>query len=164
MLKSNSQTHPKHRRVQLHNQTGFTLVELMIVCAIIAVIAAIAIPSIIASRRAAYENTAKQKLAAIGQQQTAFKTLLRKARYSTISELQSTTAGGSPLLTTADVTVSNWTFSDEGSSTATAFGEKAVPTSDNPAAYSFYISEDQTLRRCARTGPWTKTDCTVQQQ
>jgi type II secretory pathway pseudopilin PulG len=130
---------------------------------IIGIIAAIAIPSIIASRRAAYENTAKQKLAAIGQQQTAFRTLLRKGRYSTIAELQTTIAGGSALLTGADVTVTGWTFSDEGSNTTTTFGEKVVPAGDNPAAYSFYISEDQTLRRCARTGPWTKTDCTAQQ-
>ena len=144
--------------------SGFTLVELLIVVAIIAVIAAIAIPSLIASRRAGYENTAKQKLAAIGQQQTSFKTLLRKGRYGTISELQTTSAGGSALLTTADLTVNGWTFSDEGSSTATTFGAKVVPTADNPAQYSFYLSEDQALRRCGRSGPWTKTDCPMQQQ
>ena len=143
---------------------GFTLVELMIVVFIIAVIAAIAIPSLIASRRAGYENTAKQKLAAIGQQQTAFKTLLRKGRYGSISELQTTNAGGTTLLTEADVTVNGWTFSDEGSSTATIFGAKIVPTADNPAQYSFFISEDQALRRCARSGPWTKTNCPIQQQ
>ena len=158
---SNTQNLKLH--APLRRQLGFTLVELMLVCAIIAVIAAIAIPSLIASRRAGYENTAKQKLAAIGQQQTAFRTLLRKGRYSTISELQTTIAGGSALLTSADVTVSGWAFSDEGSSTTTTFGEKVIPTSDNPAAYSFYISEDQTLRRCTRSGPWTKTDCPPQQ-
>lgn len=154
---------PRKLHAQRRRQAGFTLAELMVVCMIIAVIAAIAIPSLIASRRAGYESTAKQKLAAIGQQQTAFRTLLRKGRYSTIAELQTTIAGGSALLTSSDVTVTGWTFSDEGSSATATFGEKVVPTSDNPAAYSFYISEDQTLRRCARTGPWTKTDCPPQQ-
>ena len=160
-LKLNTQR--RKRLARLHDARGFTLVELMVVAIIIVIIAAIAIPSLIASRRAGYESTAKQKLAAVGQQQTAFKTLLRKGRYGSISELQATTAGGTPLLTIADVTVSGWSFSDEGSSTSTTFGAKVVPTTDNPAQYSFYISEDQSLRRCARGGPWTKTDCSLQQ-
>ena len=144
------------------NEAGFSLVELMIVAIVLVIIAAIAIPSLIASRRAAYEKTAQQKLAAVGQQQSAFKTLVGKRHYGSISELQNTIAGGTPLLSSGDITVTGWTFSDEGSSTATTFGAKVVPTNDNPATYSFYISEDQILRRCARTGPWTKTDCTVQ--
>ena len=143
---------------------GFSMVELLIVVAIIAVIAAIAIPSFIASRRAGYENAAKQKLAAIGQQETAFKTLLGKRRYGTIAELQAATAGGSPLLTPSDTTVSGWTFSDEGAPTSTSFGAKIVPAQGNPATYSFFVSEDQTLRRCALTGPWTKAACTAVDQ
>jgi prepilin-type N-terminal cleavage/methylation domain-containing protein len=147
---------PKHTRTP---NAGFSVVELMIVVAIIGIIAAIAIPSLVASRRAAFENTAKQKLAAIAQQQTAFKTLLGKRRYGTIAELQAATAGGSPLLTPADITVTGWTFSNEGAASATAFGAKVVPAAGNPATYSFYVSEDQTLRRCALSGPWTKAAC-----
>ena len=143
---------------------GFSMIELLIVVAIVAIISAIAIPSFIASRRAGYENTAKQKLAAIAQQQTAFKTLLGKRRYGSISELQTATAGGSPLLTTTDTNVTGWTFSDEGAATATSFGAKVVPAQGNLATYSFYISEDQTLRRCALTGPWTKAACTTVDQ
>ena len=139
---------------------GFSMMELLIVVAIIAILAAIAIPSFIASRRAGYENTAKQKLAAIGQQQTAFKTLIGKRRYGSIAELQAANAGGSALLTTSDTTVTGWTFSDEGATSATNFGAKVLPAPGNPANYSFYISEDQTLRRCALTGPWTKAACT----
>jgi prepilin-type N-terminal cleavage/methylation domain-containing protein len=139
---------------------GFSMMELLIVVAIITVLAAIAIPSFIASRRAGYENTAKQKLAAIGQQQTAFKTLIGKRRYGSIAELQAANAGGSALLTTSDTTVTGWTFSDEGAASATSFGAKVLPGPGNPANYSFYISEDQTLRRCALTGPWTKAACT----
>ena len=140
------------------------MIELLIVVAIVSIVAAIAIPSFIASRRAGYENTAKQKLAAIGQQQTAFKTLLGKRRYGTIAELQAATAGGSPLLTASDTTVTGWTFSDEGAASSTNFGAKVVPAQGNPATYSFYISEDQTLRRCALTGPWTKAACTAVDQ
>jgi type II secretory pathway pseudopilin PulG len=140
------------------------MIELLIVVAIVVILAAIAIPSFIASRRAGYENTAKQKLAAVAQQQTAFKTLLGKRRYGTIAELQGATAGGSPLLTASDINVSGWTFSDEGVASPTTFGAKVVPAQGNPATYSFYISEDQTLRRCALTGPWTKAACTTVDQ
>ncbi len=143
---------------------GFSMIELLIVVAIVTILAAIAIPSFIASRRAGYENTAKQKLAAIGQQQTAFKTLLGKRRYGTIAELQAASAGGSPLLTTSDTTVNGWIFSDEGAASSTSFGAKVVPAQGNPATYSFFISEDQTLRRCALTGPWTKAACTAVDQ
>lgn len=143
---------------------GFSMIELMIVVVVLAIVAAIAIPNLIASRRAGYEATAKQKLAAIGQQETAFKTLLGKRRYGTIAELQAATAGGSPLLTTSDTTVTGWTFSNEGAATATTFGAKVIPATGNPATYSFYISEDQTLRRCALTGPWTKATCTATDQ
>lgn len=142
---------------------GFSLFELLLVVAVLAVVLAIAIPSLLGGRRAAYENTAKQKLATVSQQQTAFKTLLRKGRYGTIAELQATIAGGTPLLSTADTNVTGWAFSDEGASSTTAFGAKITPTADNPATYSYYISEDHILRRCNRSGPWSKA-CTATQQ
>jgi prepilin-type N-terminal cleavage/methylation domain-containing protein len=147
-----------------HAAAGFSMIELLIVVAIIAVVSAIAIPSMIASRRAGFENTAKQKLATIGQQQTAFKTLVGKRRFGSIAELQATTTNGSPLLTASDTTVTGWTFSDEGAASVTAFGAKVTPATGNPATYSFFISEDQTLRRCGQTGPWTKAACTATDQ
>ncbi len=140
---------------------GFSMIELMIVVVVLSIVAAIAIPNLIASRRAAYEATAKQKLAAMGQQETAFKTLLGKRRYGTMAELQAATAGGSPLLTASDSTVTGWTFSDHGAGScgipAQCFGFKVVPAAGNPANYSFFIAEDQTVRRCPLAGPWTKS-------
>ena len=90
--------------------------------------------------------------------------LLGKRRYGTIAELQAASAGGSSLLTTSDTTVTGWAFSDEGAPSSTSFGAKIIPAQGNPATYTFYISEDQTLRRCALTGPWTKTACTAVDQ
>jgi hypothetical protein len=115
----------------------------------------------IRSKHAAYESAAKQKLATIGQQQTAFKTLLGKRRYGTIAELKAATSGGSPLLTDNDTTVNGWGFMDQQDPNTAAFSVAAQPSLDVGLDYSFYLAEDQVLRRCPfRKGTRSKTTCT----
>ena len=147
-----------------HGRAGFSLVELLIVVAVIAIISAIAVPSMIANRRAAVEGTVKLKLVSAGQQERTYRSLLRKNTYGNISDLQAAVAGGTPLLTTSDVTASGWTFSEvAGSVTSTTFGLKATPAADNSANYSYAIFEDGELRRCERGGPWTRACERIQQ-
>src|SRR5438270_1779008 len=113
-------------RKLVHSHQGFSLIELLIVCALLAILLALALPNLASSKRAAREQTAKGKLAAIGAQQTSFKTLLGKRRYGALSELQGAIAGGSPLLTAADTSVPEWTFAELGATTTT-FGVKVEP-------------------------------------
>src|SRR5690348_15253867 len=56
----------------MNDEKGFSLVELMIVVALLAIIAAIAIPSFVTARMAANEATSVQSLRTVGSAEIAF--------------------------------------------------------------------------------------------
>jgi type IV pilus assembly protein PilA len=139
----------------MKNNRGFSLLELLIVVAIILIIATIAIPSLLRSRQAANESAAVSNLRTIN---TAEVTYLSSAggSYGSLPEL--VTAG---LLDTRfnTATVSGYSFAVAAS--GQDYTAMANPSSANSGRYAYFSLPDAVIRyQTGSTGCGSPTgDC-----
>jgi type IV pilus assembly protein PilA len=124
---------------------GFTLIELLIVIAVIAILAALAMPNLLSSRKAANEVAAMQQLKTIASSQEIYKTrnIDGLHRFGDLGQLE---AAGLVKWPISGVFVkSGYTFAMVGVAGWGEWGASAVPV-DNAGDRSYCVSNDAAIK------------------
>ena len=148
-----------------NKQRGFSLIELLIVVAIILIIAAIAIPNLLRSKMAANESSAVGSLRTINTSSVAFSTTY--GNYPTkLADLGPST---SPTSTAADLidsalvtgTKSGYAFSYTASGTSQQYSIIASPVTAGVTGQRYFFTDQSGVIRVNLTATATSTDIPI---
>ena len=141
----------------MKKQKGFSLIELLIVVAIIMIIAAIAIPNFLKSKMAANESSALESMRTINTGEVAYAAACPSIGYSaTLVELNTGAicAGGTGVIDNvlAAGTKSGYTFTYSANSAGTNYAMTAEPTSRGTTGQrGFFTDQTGVIRANATT-------------
>jgi type IV pilus assembly protein PilA len=146
---------PMKRNMNSHKrQDGFSLIELLIVIAIIGIISAIAVPNLLASRQAANEGSAQSSLRTIHSAQSTYQSTAGNGAFAgTLVALRGQKLIDGPLGSADPSIKSGYAFAiveQAGSSSGAVFGAYGFPTTDTGLAQTgvrrFGITEVGVMR------------------
>lgn len=125
-------------------QRGFSLIELLIVVAIIGIVSAIAIPSFLASQQAAYSSTAIQSMRVIHSSEAAYYT--SNGRYADLATLGGGRYFDDPLLAAGHKSKYNFTLTVDAADPAANYEAVATPTAFPTRWRHFFINTAGMIR------------------
>jgi len=141
------------------NQKGFSLIELLIVVAIILIIAAIAIPNLLRSKMAANEASAVASLRTYNTAIVAYQTTYATDPATNFTQLGPVSGGGSPSASAADLVDSllgaatpvksgySFTYTPVAATPVTQYTILAVPSSTSTGQRKFFTDQSGVIRQ-----------------